>query len=89
MKYTLGLLVAFLSITLLIGSCILGLIAYVVGLISFIFWTVPSGLDYESSMMILRVCLGIGSVVGIWFTFSKEGLEFPEDFSELISVKNE
>ena len=88
MKLTLGYIAAFLATTVFIGACVAGLLAFIVGLISFIFWTIPTGVNYESIMMAVRVCLAIGSTIGILFTLSKEGREFAENFVDVMSGEN-
>lgn len=90
MKLTLGYITAFLATTVFIGACVAGLLAFIVGLISFVFWTIPTGVNYETIMMAVRVCLAIGSTIGFLFTLSKEGGEFARDFVDVISgEKNE
>lgn len=82
MKLIFGHIRVFLYATTTFGLIIAALLAAIVGLISFIFWQLPTGINLENSLMALRLCFGIGSILGIGFTFSKEGQEFAKKFSE-------
>lgn len=82
MKLIIGHILAFLCMTVIVGLAATALLAAVVGLISFIFWELPTGVNLEASLMALRLCFGIGSILGIWFTLAKEGRKLAKDFAE-------
>ena len=82
MKLIIGHILAFLCMTVIIGLILIAVLAVVVGLISFVFWQLPTGIDLENSLMALRLCFGFGSLIGIWFTLDKEGRKFAKYFAE-------
>ena len=82
MKLIIGHLLAFLYATVIVGLIIAALLAGIVGLISFVFWELPTGITLENSLMALRLCFGFSSILGIGFTFSKEGREIAKKFAE-------
>ena len=82
MKLIIGHIFAFLGATVIGGLIIAALLAVIVGLISFIFWQLPTGITLANSLMALRFCFGFGSILGIGFTFAKEGREYAKDFAE-------
>lgn len=89
MKLTLGYIAAFLTMTMLIGGMFAAGIGTLVAMFSFIHWSIPTGVTIEIVMFMLRVCLAIGSVIGFFFVFSKEGRGFAEDFAQRFSGEKE
>jgi len=82
MKLIIGHTLAFLYMTVLAGLFFAGSLAVIVGLISFIFWQLPTGIYFEHSLLALRICFAFGSLYGIWFTLDEEGQELAKKFAE-------
>lgn len=78
-KLIIGHMLGFLGMTLFVGIVLVAVIIGITGLLSFVFWQLPTGVNLENSLMALRVCFGVGAVVGILFTCSKEGREFAKE----------
>jgi hypothetical protein len=88
MKDIFGLIAAFFTMTAFIGLSSMGVLVFFFGLIAFITWSFPVGIYVENIMLALRACLGIGSIFGIFFVFSKEGLELAKDYANMFSKES-
>lgn len=88
MKMVIGHIIAFLSMTAIAALMAAGVLIFVVALGSFVFWQFPvAALEWGVIMLSLRICIGIGSVSGFFFLFSKEGQEVAKDWAELFEKK--
>ena len=82
MKIVIGYISAFLSMTAIASLFAAGILIFVVALGSFIVWELPM-LEWEPLMIALRICIGIGSIFGFFFIFSKEGQQTAKDYVKL------
>jgi hypothetical protein len=80
LAYGAGCLVGMLLVTLVVASVVFFLFWMVIGIVSFVTWSLP--LVIPSVWFAIRLSISIGWVVSIFFVFSKEGLEAVKDFAE-------
>lgn len=81
--YAVGYVAAFIYMTVLAAVVIAFGITFVVGVISFAAWQLPTALP--SILGAVRICIALGSIVGILFAFSKDGTKFAKETKELIT----
>jgi hypothetical protein len=80
LAYGAGCLVGMLLVTLVVASVVFFLFWMVIGIGSFVTWSLPVAIP--SVWFAIRLSISIGWVVSIFFVFSKEGLEAVKDFAE-------
>ena len=81
--YAVGYVAAFIYMTLLAAVVIAFGVTFVVGVISFATWQLPTALP--SILGAIRFCIALGSVIGILFAFSKDGTKFAKETKERIT----
>ena len=80
--YAVGYVAAFIYMTLLAAVVIAFGVTFVVGVIAFASWQLPTALP--SILGAIRFCIALGSVIGILFAFSKDGTKFAKEAKERI-----
>ena len=75
--YILGFNIAFWTMTLFVAVLAFGGIMFVIGLGSFLMWSLPSALPVWT---ILRASLALGMFIGLWFICEKDGQEMAKSF---------
>lgn len=64
--------------TVIITAIFYGFIAFAIGAIAFVTWSIPAiPIDWLTA---LRVCTSVGAFMGLWFICSKEGQESAQEF---------
>ena len=81
--YAVGYVAAFVYMTALAAVAIAFGITFVVGVIAFASWQLPTALP--SILGAIRFCIALGSVIGILFAFSKDGTKFAKETKERIT----
>ena len=80
--YAVGYVAAFIYMTLLAAVVIAFGVTFVVGVISFATWQLPTALP--SILGAIRFCIALGSIIGALFVISKDGTKFAKEAKERI-----
>jgi hypothetical protein len=80
LAYGAGCLVGMLLVTLVAAPVVFCLFWMVIGIGSFVTWSLPAAVP--SVWLAIRLSISIGWVVSIFFLLSKEGNEAVKDFAE-------
>jgi hypothetical protein len=80
LKYVAGYLTAAIIMTLVVAAVVFCLFWMLIGIISFINWSLP--VTIPSVWFAIRLSTSIGWVVAIFFIFSKEGQEAAKEFTK-------
>lgn len=81
--YAVGYVAAFIYMTIIAAVAIAFGITFIVGGIAFASWQLPTALP--SLLGAIRICIALGSIVGILFAFSRDGTKFAKETKELIT----
>jgi hypothetical protein len=80
LAYTLANLILLTLTTLFVGSILTVAFCVILGIITFIMWAPPNVWPSIWIWFIIRLSVGMGFVVAIFFALSKEGREVVDDF---------
>jgi hypothetical protein len=78
--YGVGYLAGMMLVTLVVASVVFCLFWMLIGIASFVTWSIPVAIP--SVWFAIRLSISIGWVVAIFFVLSKEGLEAVKEFAE-------